>query len=240
MRTLWTYLFTISYALYSIFPLQKVKKAIKNNLVEQEEYKDLPYAFPRKWARKSMEQTGSTINVMGNEKFPDGPVLVVANHQGNFDIFAVLGFLDKPLGFISKMEVKKVPLARTWMEYMHCVFLDRKDKRQSVKAFRDGIQYLQDGYSLVIFPEGTRSKGKHTNPFKSGSFRLATKAGVPIVPVAINGTYKIMEANKNRIKAANVDIHVCDPITPEEYEGLSLDALAELTQSRIVEKIQNN
>lgn len=238
MRTLWTYLFAIIYALYSIFPLQKVKKASKQSLLEKEEYRDLPYAFPGKWARKTMEKTGSKVEVHGQEKFPEGPVLVVSNHQGNFDILAILGYLGKPVGFISKIEVKKLPLAPTWMEYMHCVFLDRKDKRQSVQAFRTGINYLKDGYSLVIFPEGTRSKGNVTNSFKSGSFRLATKANVPVVPVALNGTYKIMEENNNWIKPAHINIHICDPIMPEDYKDLSLDQLAELTQSKIVEALQ--
>jgi 1-acyl-sn-glycerol-3-phosphate acyltransferase len=239
MRTLWTYTFGLIYALYSIFPLQKVKKAKKQGL-SSEEFKKLAFEMPKKWARRTMAKTGSNVEVIGEEKFPEGAVLVVSNHQSNFDILAYLAHLTKPIAFISKIEVKKLPLVPTWMEFMHCVFIDRKDKRQSVKAFKQGIDYLKQGDSLIIFPEGTRTKSNQMLPFKSGSFRLATKAGIPIVPIAIDGTYKIMEANNNWIKPANVKITVCDPIMPEEYEKYNLDELAEICQSKILEVLQNN
>ncbi|MBB6455369.1 1-acyl-sn-glycerol-3-phosphate acyltransferase [Salirhabdus euzebyi] len=240
MRTVWTIGYSILYLLYSIPTLQKVKKVVSKNELPPNELDKVIFALPRRWAQKTIKRSGSTVNVVGNEKFPDGPVLIVANHQGNFDIMALLGYLEKPFGFIAKIETKKVPFARTWITCMHGIFIDREDRRQSVKAFKDGIETLKSGHSLLIFPEGTRSKGSQTLPFKSGSLRLATKAGVPIVPVAIDGTHKIMEANDGKVKPAKVTVTVCDPIMPEQYEELSLDQLAEYTQSQIIEVLQQN
>ena len=75
------------------------------------------------------------------------------------DIPVLLGYLNKPIGFVSKAEIKKFPVVPTWMELMNCVFMDRSDRRQSLKAIKDGIELLKNGHSIVIFPEGTRSKG---------------------------------------------------------------------------------
>ncbi|PMU48000.1 1-acyl-sn-glycerol-3-phosphate acyltransferase, partial [Pseudomonas sp. GP01-A3] len=84
---------------------------------------------------------------------------------------------NKPIGFIAKMEITKLPIVPGWMEQMHCVFMDRSDRRQSLKAIKDGVEKLKNGHSLVIFPEGTRSKGTQMGEFKSGSLHLATKSG---------------------------------------------------------------
>ena len=86
--------------------------------------------------------------------------------------------------------------------------MDRSSLKKSAAAIIEGVNILKNGYSLVIFPEGTRSKGGPMCEFKAGSFKLATKAKVPIVPVTINGSYKLMEANNNMIKPAEVDLYI--------------------------------
>ncbi|WP_261176916.1 1-acyl-sn-glycerol-3-phosphate acyltransferase [Anaerobacillus sp. CMMVII] len=151
---------------------------------------------------------------------------MVSNHQGNFDIPILLGFLERPIGFISKVEVKKLPIVRDWMVYMNCVFLDRQDRRQAIKAINQGAENIKKGTSIVIFPEGTRSKGMEMNPFKSGSFKLAQKAEATIVPIAINGSYRIMEKNGNRIKPAKVTVTILPNIQPEVYQQKDLKELA--------------
>jgi 1-acyl-sn-glycerol-3-phosphate acyltransferase len=107
---------------------------------------------------------------------------------------------------------------------MKCVFMDRNDIRQSVQAINEGVDLLKQGYSMVIFPEGTRSKGETMGEFKQGSFKLATKAGVPIVPVAIKGSYKMME-EKGFIRPASVEVIISKPISTE---GLTREELQQL------------
>jgi 1-acyl-sn-glycerol-3-phosphate acyltransferase len=128
-----------------------------------------------------------------------------------------------------------MPFIGTWMVQLNCLFMDRKNVRQSVKAISEGAQLLQNGTSLVIFPEGTRSKGDEMAEFKAGSFKLATKSGVPIIPVTINGSYKIMEQQGFWIKPANVHIEVHPPIYPQKQEAKDL---AKLSQHIIKEGVK--
>jgi 1-acyl-sn-glycerol-3-phosphate acyltransferase len=177
----------------------------------------------KEWSRSLVRLSGSKITVSGEENIPkDTAVLFVSNHQGNFDIPILLGYIQKPKAFISKIEVKKMPFIGTWMEQLNCLFMDRKNVRQSVKAINEGARLLQNGTSLVIFPEGTRSKGDGMAEFKTGSFKLATKSGVPITPVTINGSYKIMELQGFWIKPAEVHIVVHPPIYPQQEEAKEL------------------
>jgi len=189
------------------------------------------------WAAARMRQTGSRVNVVGLENIPDGAVLFVANHQSNYDIPVFMSYIRKPKGFVAKIETKKVPLLHYWMEFMDCIFIDRNDLRQQAKTIIECIKQLQNGHSMVLFPEGTRSKGGSVGEFKAGSFKLATKSKVPIVPVTVDGTYKIMEANGGRIKPADITITI-HPAIPtaelaREEETLLPDKVKEIILSAL-------
>lgn len=208
IRTIYWFLFFFSYLIYSLPTLNKVRK-LELPAAERDE---IVFETPRKWSQKLVRLTGSRVTVKGVEHLPEGPVLFVSNHQGNFDIPVLLGFVPKPMGFISKMEVKKIPLVPKWMEAMNCVFINRKDRRQALQGIKDGIKILEDGHSLVIFPEGTRSKGGPVGPFKTGGLRLGIDSGVPIVPISINGTYQIMEHGGRFFKPAAVEVVISPPV----------------------------
>lgn len=158
-----------------------------------------------RWAKFVMKLAGAKITVIGEENLPKNQtVLFVANHQSNFDIPLLMSSINVPKGFIAKKELEKWPMISTWMKYIKCIFMDRSNLRKSAEAIVEGTKLLKNGYSMVIFPEGTRSKGGHLGEFKAGSFKLATKSKCPIVPVTIDGTYKLLEANNNWIKGADV------------------------------------
>lgn len=179
-----------------------------------------------KWAMSQVKLSGARVKVEGLENIPkDRAVLFVSNHQSNFDIALLMSFIDKPKGYISKIEMAKLPLLRSWMKNINCVFMDRSSLKKSAEAIIEGVKVLKEGHSLVIFPEGTRSKGNTMGEFKGGSFKLATKAKVPIIPVTINGSYKLMEANNNKIKPADVTVYVHPPV---ETANLSKEELLEL------------
>lgn len=193
------------------------------------------------WSRALLSASGSTVQVEGMENIPnDTAVLFVSNHQGNFDIPILLGFIDKPKGFIAKMELEKLPVISIWMNYMKCVFMDRDDVRQSLRAINKGAEYLKEGYSLVVFPEGTRSKGPVPGEFKAGSFKLAVKAGVPIVPVTINGSYKIMEQQGIWIRPAVVEVKIAPPIYAEDYRGKDIKEVAAEVSDVITANFKSN
>ena len=128
---------------------------------------------------------------------------------------------------VSKIEVKKVPLVRDWMEVLDCIFIDRKDPRQAIAAMRGAGDILASGRNVCVFPEGTRSKGDHMNEFKHGVFKIPCSAGAPIVPVLIDGTYKIFENNHNLIFPARVNLTILPPIETEGMDRLTQKALPE-------------
>lgn len=204
-----------------IFTIERLQKQGREK--EAETY---VHETTSRWALSQVKASGAEVSVTGLENVPsEGAVVFISNHQSNFDIAVLMSYINKPKGYISKVQMKKIPVLRTWMKYMHCVFIERGNPRKALEAIAEGVDTLKKGHSLVIFPEGTRSKGPKMGHFKPGSFKLATKAKVPIVPVTINGTYKLMEQNGGKIKKAEVMIKVHPAI---DTKGLSREALEEL------------
>lgn len=201
--------------------LREIKKNQRNGVDCKEQIHQIAVS----WAQNFIPSTGSTVTVIGEENLPQGPVCFISNHQSFFDIPLLLGYINKPKAFVSKIEIKKVPLLSDWMTEMKCVFMNRKDMRQSVKAIQEGSQNMKNGQSMVIFPEGTRSENGEVREFKAGSFKMAINAGVPIVPVTIDGARNIFEANGKRIKAANVRIIIHKPV---DTVGLSKEEILAL------------
>lgn len=197
--------------------LAKVKKLEKAGLIAERDERVAQGVGD--WARFVVGLTGAKIEVSGQENIPAGPVVFVGNHQSNFDIPILLGFIDKPKAFISKIEILKVPILNDWMKLMQCSFLDRKDMRQSVRTMAEAVESIKKGYSMVIFPEGTRSKSDTIGEFKAGSFKLALKAGVPIIPVTMNGSWHLFEET-GFMKPGTVRLTVHAPI---ETAGLGRD-----------------
>ena len=171
------------------------------------------------WGNILLSAAAVKVEIQGLDNVPaEGPVIFVGNHQSNFDIFVMLGCINKSKSFLAKAELAKIPVVHSWMQKMKCVLIDRGNMRQSIKAIQRCIEVLKEGQSMVIFPEGTRSKGPVMGEFKKGSLRVAEKSGAPVIPVAISGTYRIMEANNNRIRSGAVTVKIAPPII---YDCLS-------------------
>ncbi|MBL4931339.1 lysophospholipid acyltransferase family protein [Clostridium paridis] len=192
----------------------------------------------RKWALSQIKYSGARVTVHGEENVPkDRGVLFISNHQGNFDIPLFIGYIDKPKGFIAKIELTKIPIVHIWMKYIDCIFMDRSSIRKSGEAIVEGIKLLKKGTSMVIFPEGTRSKGNKLGEFKAGSFKLATKSKVPIVPVTIKGSYKLMEQNGSKIRPADVELFIHPMIETANLTKEELDELPKRVKNIIAEKL---
>lgn len=186
-------------------------------------------ALVRKHAKKLIRRisrlAGVTFDIQGLENVPkDRNVVYIANHQGIFDVIALMMVPPEICGFLAKQELSKIPLAGTWLEYMGCIFVNREKPREAVAALDMAEEKVRNGESFIIFPEGTRSKNGEVGEFKNGAFRVAKNTGVPIVPVALEGTYKAWE-EKKRISPAKVKVRVLPPIetegmTREEYKTI--------------------
>lgn len=163
---------------------------------------------------------GTKVIVIGEDRIPqDTAVLYVGNHRSFFDIVLTYVRVPRPTGYISKLEMKKVPLLSNWMTNLHCLFLDRENIKEGLKTILEAIEKVKNGISICIFPEGTRNKVKDTFlPFHEGSFKIADKGGVPIVPISIVNSGAIFEDQFPKIKKVTVVIEYCEPIYVDKLE----------------------
>lgn len=160
-----------------------------------------------------------TYTIIGKENIPEnGPFMVYANHQGYADVPAVIEALDGiQIGFIAKDEFRKVKTVANAIKSTHSIFLLRQDTRAAIKAIGESTELLKNGYNLAIFPEGTRSKGSEMDEFKPGSFKFAQKGKVPILPISIEGTYKLLE-EKGTYHPAHVYVKIHPMVHIEEMD----------------------
>jgi 1-acyl-sn-glycerol-3-phosphate acyltransferase len=174
------------------------------------------YRIAQGWALVLIKCTGCGLTVLGRENIPPkGGVCFVSNHGGIFDIILALGLIGRPFGFIAKKELFFIPLLNIWILLLGGLFIDRRRLKKALKTISLGVKRLQNGAGMLIFPEGTRSKGQGLLPFKSGALRLATQAGVPIVPVAISGSYDVFEKT-GQVRAVPVRVIFSPPIITAE------------------------
>lgn len=212
LRTIFWFI-TIIFLLILALPLWLV--ALISPEKDKTKYINALIAFMK---RPVMAISGLKFNTTGSENLPNEPALYVLNHQGLFDILVALSQLNgfKPL--LAKIEASKIPLISSWMKIGKCVFIDRGNPKESLRAIKQCEELLKEGYSVVIFPEGTRSRKHEMNSFKPGALRCALKAEVPIVPVVIDKSYVAWEMNGKRITPTTIDVTILPPI---RTKGLS-------------------
>lgn len=182
--------------------------------------------------------SGAKITYIGMENIPtDRPVLYVANHASFFDVILSYCCLPGRVAFISKMEFRKFFFLSVWMYFIKCLFLDRNDIKQGLKTILKAIEQIKDGISMFIFPEGTRSRDGKMKPFKEGSFKIATKTGCPIVPIAFYNTAEIFENHFPKLTPAEVTIEIGKPIYTEEIDKEQLKFIGAKVQEMIQEML---
>lgn len=166
------------------------------------------YRIAQGLCRGILKIGGAKLQIQGKENLHHrGPAVYMGTHKSYLDIVIMIALTDEPLIFIGKSEVEKLPFIRTWFKAIDGIYMDREDIRQSFKVIMEAIEQLKKGYSVAIFPEGTRSKGVEVADFKAGSFKLATKANVPIIPMAMQDTFKLLE-EKRRLKPAKIGVNI--------------------------------
>lgn len=186
--------------------------------------------------------SGIKMTIIGEENVPkDKAVMYVGNHHSIFDIITTYTRVPGLTGYVAKKEIEKVPVLRTWMRHLNCLFLDRKDLKAGAKMIIDAVHKIKSGVSIFIFPEGTRSKDENvTLPFHDGSFKIATKSGCPIVPVVLTKTNRIFEDHFPWIKATHVTIEYCEPIILDEMPDDIKRSPANYVWDIIVKKYEEN
>lgn len=193
------------------------------------------------WAGGLLRLAGVKVSVEGKQNIPTNQAVVfVANHRSYYDIPLMLTSLDKPHPLVAKKEIDKIPLVRGWMRLLRCVFLDRENPRQGMQAMNQAMENIKNGYSVTIFPEGTRSKGSEVDlgEFKAGAFRIATKTKAPIVPVAIHASRDIMENNGGWMKPTKVKICILPAISTQGLGKEEIKQLPFKVQEQIREQLE--
>ncbi len=221
--------------------LTKYKKAIKKYREEgnlEKERENILMATSV-WGKQVVKDIRADVAVTGRENIPDnGPVVFVSNHQSFADIPVLVSILDKfQTGFVAKQSLEKLPLYGQWADLVRCVFILRESPRESLKAMKKGIEYIEQGFSMAIFPEGTRSRGGKMAEFKKGSMKLATIPGVPIVPIALNGTYAIYEET-GVFKKAKVEVKILPPVNTKDISKEEEKELASTLENLIRENVE--
>jgi len=170
----------------------------------------------RQWAKHIIWIAGVKVVVQGIENIPSSNrVAFVTNHQGYFDIPILISTIPKLLGFIAKAELGKVPIVNIWMKAIGCIFIERKKASESLNKTRARIEQAQQGEPVVLFPEGTRSKGPRLGRFKTGSLQILLSTDLMIVPVSVSGSYHLLE-EKNKLKRGTVHVTFHPPIHGNE------------------------
>jgi len=186
----------------------------------------LMYRVVQVWARCLIALVGCKMTVTGRENVPrKGGLCLVSNHASIADILMLLGYAGRPFGFIAKKELLAVPLLNIWISVLGGLFIDRKNPRKALRTINAGVKRIKAGGAMIIFPEGSRSRGKGLLPFRPGSFKLAAQSEAVIVPVALAGTYDVFEKTRRAVSCP-VRISFCEPIRvadlPQEDRKLAL------------------
>jgi 1-acyl-sn-glycerol-3-phosphate acyltransferase len=170
------------------------------------------YKTAQGWAKLLIVATGCKLTVKGREHIPrQGGVCFVSNHGSIFDILLILAYAGRPFGFMAKKELVWLPCINMWIALLGGFFLDRKNVRKALDTINKGVQNIQKGGAMIIFPEGRRSRGQGLLPFRAGAFKLATQSNAVIVPVAIAGSYDIFEKT-GRIQTVSIGLVFAPPI----------------------------
>lgn len=185
--------------------------------------------------------SGVKTTVIGLENIPkDEAVLFVGNHRSYFDVIISYSMMPNLTGYVSKKKLKNIPILSSWMKRLYCLFLDRSDIKQGLKTIMDAIAQAKSGTSIFIFPEGTRNIGEGILPFKEGSFKIAEKAGVKIIPVVQNNTASIFEDHLPWIKSAHTIIEFCEPIDITELTKEEKKVIGSYTKNKMLAVYEKN
>jgi len=186
----------------------------------------------RFWARSIVFVSRVKVSVQGLEHIDPGAAYVyMANHQSMFDILTLLGYLPVQFRWLAKMELFQIPVFGYSMARVGYISIDRSNRKSAYKSLQEAAQKIAQGVSVVVFPEGTRSRDGQIKPFKGGGFYLAIRSGRPIVPVVIIGSHHVMPKGRLRIRHGQIILNINPPIETTHYNNSTKEILMESVRS---------
>ena len=200
-----------------------------------------PHLVARAWARSILYVSGIHVHVNGLENLNvDGSCILMPNHQSNFDIPVLLGCLPIQFRWLAKAELFKIPIFGRGMRGCGYISIDRSNRKSAFQSLAEAAAKIRNGVSVLIFPEGTRSRDGRILPFKKGGFVLSVDAGVPIVPIVIFNTWSIMPKDRLRIRTQSVRMDILAPIPTSGYTRKTKNDLMNSVRNTICNAFEEN
>ena len=177
------------------------------------------------WGRSALLLSGLRSHVSGSEHIQQGPAIYVANHQSNFDIPLLYASLPIQFRWLAKKELFDIPLLGLGMQRCGYIPIDRSNPRKALRSMHEAATQVRAGVSVIIFPEGTRTPDGELQEFKKGALLVALKAQVPVVPVAIRGSFAVMSKDSLRIHGGDIEVEIFAPIDTAGMKNADMDNL---------------
>lgn len=208
-----------------------VLKAWIDALFQRKKGNKVAYAHLAKFSRQLMRVFSVQIDIHQDASIPsDVPVLFVSNHQSELDMLIQAASIQTPFTFISKKENKKMFFVGSWSKSLDVIFFDRDDQSSGIHMLREASRRLKSYNNLLIYPEGTRSKGTKMHAMHAGSLQPAFMAKATIVPIVLKNSYEYKDVLLHK---GTFHIHILKGLTYGEYRDLKADGLVEILQSRM-------
>jgi len=178
------------------------------------------HANGKAWSKFVLWTYGIKVHLRGAEHIQSGTTYVyVANHASMFDIPAVISFIPDQIRLVVKKELTRIPLWGWAMKYGGYISIDRSNPIAAARSLEAAAEKIRDGTSVLLFAEGTRTRDGKLQPFKRGAFSLAAKAGVPVIPVVINNSFRILPKGSLRVHPQDIELVIGKPISTQDVEG---------------------
>ena len=192
------------------------------------------YAVVRWWCRLLHRVTATRYEVQGLDNVPEGPYLVISNHSSHLDGPGLIATLPDPIYFVIKKGLAQIPVWGWTATRIGFISIDRSRSREARETLHRAVATIREGRHILVFAEGTRSPDHRLQRFKKGGFHMAIDAGVPILPVAVNGSHRLMPKGRPSSKSGLVTVVIGAPIETEGLGKEDLPALMERTRDAVL------
>ncbi len=226
IRTAWVFIFTVlSTTLHSVL-------AVISGLMNP--YSDFSNNNIRRWARSILWAAGIRVEVQGKELLHSGQSYIfMSNHQSAFDILACVVSIPGTVRFIAKKELFRIPFLAQGMRAAGMIAIDRGNSAKARETINKAVDIVRSGVSVIIYPEGTRSRDGNIHRFKKGGFVLAILGHIPIAPMVIYGSFNIMQKKSLKLGKGHIRIEFLKPITTQSYEMKDRNKLVQIVYEQI-------
>lgn len=196
---------------------------------------NLPFNVSKLWAHLMLVITGVRVDIQNKEAIdPSRSYVIVSNHQSHFDILALVTKLGIQFRWIIKIELKKAPLFGYALYKSRNIFIDRSNRQMAIDSINKGMDRLPPGVSVMFFGEGTRSPDGEIKAFKKGGFNLAIARGLPLLPITVNGSRRVLPKKSLVFTSGRIEVKVADPLETAGYTKEDLTTLMDKTRGIII------